>query len=664
MVSMVNFANRFFVILTALFLGFLMVDAAGAEVISLLKTGDSAPGYPGETVSRLIPTATTVFLAPPIIASETAHIGFTAEVGTLSNKDVIFLRQPSGVISPVARKQSAVPDLQGLSYAGMSAPLFAKGGIMYFTGNVYGSGVTSANDLGVFTHMTGVTRLAARENDPAFGLTDGALYSDFRSLSVPSSVAPKLLFNSLLKGSGVNGANNFAAGGVQLSSSGVQQPFLSLRVGQYAPGETDGARFLNIVRFDGPSEKSVFGTNYFGVNLDPARSHGLYTDRTGALTKIVRAGDAVPGMPGKTFASIEIRANGNIPSLGTVNNLQVNSNGRSVFQATLAGDGVTIFNERSLWTDRNGYLELVARNDDQVPGAQTGVKFYGLSATTPRFIAADGTITLISQTKLGQNTIGLVVLRKFSDGSSQIILDQDITLPGYAPGAYIYEHTSMSPSYLRWNANGNFVLYVSLEGEGITDSNRRALVTYIDGEINIPLREGQIIDGCTLTNIYPSKMQINEQDQLVVGARVLCPPNQIQDKDGLIAINSDGVARLVANPGMTLPITGVSPSPVAHAASSIVVSDNNALADDGKVVFAARFTDNSERVLLYQIEEGVVILPQCPADFDGNGVAQTQDIFAFLGAWFAGNPSADFDGNGSVQVQDIFAFLNAWFVGC
>jgi len=54
----------------------------------------------------------------------------------------------------------------------------------------------------------------------------------------------------------------------------------------------------------------------------------------------------------------------------------------------------------------------------------------------------------------------------------------------------------------------------------------------------------------------------------------------------------------------------------------------------------------------------------CPADFDGNGTREVADVFAFLSAWFALDPSADFDGVGGIGVPDIFAFLSAWFAGC
>jgi hypothetical protein len=53
----------------------------------------------------------------------------------------------------------------------------------------------------------------------------------------------------------------------------------------------------------------------------------------------------------------------------------------------------------------------------------------------------------------------------------------------------------------------------------------------------------------------------------------------------------------------------------------------------------------------------------CAGDFDGSGVLEVADIFAFLNAFLAGNPSADFNGGGLAQ-QDIFDFINAWFAGC
>lgn len=54
----------------------------------------------------------------------------------------------------------------------------------------------------------------------------------------------------------------------------------------------------------------------------------------------------------------------------------------------------------------------------------------------------------------------------------------------------------------------------------------------------------------------------------------------------------------------------------------------------------------------------------CLADINRSGTLEVQDIFDFLGLWFAGDCRADFNGVGGLSVGDIFDFLSAWFAGC
>lgn len=60
----------------------------------------------------------------------------------------------------------------------------------------------------------------------------------------------------------------------------------------------------------------------------------------------------------------------------------------------------------------------------------------------------------------------------------------------------------------------------------------------------------------------------------------------------------------------------------------------------------------------------LTVSPCVSADFDHSGVITIDDLFAYLGVWFASGPGADYNANGTVEVQDIFDYLAAWFINC
>ncbi len=53
-----------------------------------------------------------------------------------------------------------------------------------------------------------------------------------------------------------------------------------------------------------------------------------------------------------------------------------------------------------------------------------------------------------------------------------------------------------------------------------------------------------------------------------------------------------------------------------------------------------------------------------PADLDGNGTLNFDDIDAFVNGFLAGDLIADLDGNGVLNFDDIDAFVNAFLAGC
>jgi hypothetical protein len=54
----------------------------------------------------------------------------------------------------------------------------------------------------------------------------------------------------------------------------------------------------------------------------------------------------------------------------------------------------------------------------------------------------------------------------------------------------------------------------------------------------------------------------------------------------------------------------------------------------------------------------------CPPDYNGDGVVNSQDFVAFLNDFVAGDPGADYNGDGVVNSQDFVSFLNDFVAGC
>jgi hypothetical protein len=54
----------------------------------------------------------------------------------------------------------------------------------------------------------------------------------------------------------------------------------------------------------------------------------------------------------------------------------------------------------------------------------------------------------------------------------------------------------------------------------------------------------------------------------------------------------------------------------------------------------------------------------CSADFNCNGVVDSEDFFDFANAFFTLGPAADFNHDNVINSQDFFDFLTAFFAGC
>jgi hypothetical protein len=74
-------------------------------------------------------------------------------------------------------------------------------------------------------------------------------------------------------------------------------------------------------------------------------------------------------------------------------------------------------------------------------------------------------------------------------------------------------------------------------------------------------------------------------------------------------------------------------------------------------------TDGSWQYCGWNIDDveiwGVEPTPECPADLNGDGVVNTEDLLILLANWGTSG-DGDIDGNGVVNTEDLLALLAAW----
>ncbi len=81
---------------------------------------------------------------------------------------------------------------------------------------------------------------------------------------------------------------------------------------------------------------------------------------------------------------------------------------------------------------------------------------------------------------------------------------------------------------------------------------------------------------------------------------------------------------------------------------------------DGDPYLPANNNVNSGAMIAYDI----VCVPECVADFDGDGMLSFFDVSQFLAAYTSMDPRADLNGDGVLNFFDVSAFLSAYSAGC
>jgi hypothetical protein len=347
-------------------------SAHGAPLLrTVILSGQQAPGTPsGATFGSYLGYA-------PII-NDVGQVAFLADLnagsgGVTAGNDQGFWSEGSGTLQLVARQGFQAPGAPAGANIGIifrTQERFDSSGQVAFAGALQtgSGGVTTNNDGAIWSDENGSLEIIAREGSQAPGLPAGANFAG-GLLGEPlllNDLGEAAFFASLQSGSG--GVNNGNSSALWSQSGGALH--LVARSGSHAPGTGAGTEFDSFsdgqfitMSFNQSSQLAFLATLRDGTgDVSSTNRLGIWSDRSGSVDLVARAGSQAPGTPtGTNFSYFDF--------------LSFNNQGEVAFVSLLEGSGVNSSNWTGVWSEGNGSQELVARSGDQAPGAPPGALF-------------------------------------------------------------------------------------------------------------------------------------------------------------------------------------------------------------------------------------------------------------------------------------------------
>jgi hypothetical protein len=108
---------------------------------------------------------------------------------TAANNQIILADANQATLAPVARKGDPTPATDGTSFAVLSNPIYNAQSATAFISTLAGTGVSPANNTGIWWKGPGGLKLVARAGGDAAGVP-GAKWASFSSLALPDNAAP------------------------------------------------------------------------------------------------------------------------------------------------------------------------------------------------------------------------------------------------------------------------------------------------------------------------------------------------------------------------------------------------------------------------------------------------------------------------------------------
>ena len=501
-------------------------------------------------------------------------------------------------VRTVALEGDQVPGLDpAADFVNFGQPTLNNAGDVLFLAVFDGPGYAS-EVRGVFLDRPGLgAQLFARDGDAAPGLPAGAVYDGIGQYRLTDAGVPVFL-------SGIDGLPGLGS----LNDRALFGPDGSLdvtvlaREGDPAPGAFPGAKYIGVTngwRFGGGVVTAV-------QLLDSAntiQSNALLFRPEGGPPRLLIEGDQAAGLPA------------GVAYVGNFFPGGINGSADFAFSATLSGPGVDSTNDRAVYAERGGVLELVVREGDPVADLPPGFTHRTPVLLTDRPISDTGAVVFRCQidgpgvTSDNENALFVAT----ADGIELRFRGGD-PAPGAGPGVNLFAFLGS-----RLNDNDHVAFRGFLTGPGAGSSFVPGI--FAEGPLGLQLiaREGDQVPGLPAGFVYSglsnADLDFADSGQVAFFADAT---DGSTTRQILMITGEDGQPYLVAAEGE---LFDVDDSPVAEDLRRVFFIDASGLdgggqlTDTGELGFRLFFEDPVDPFNLDLLTEGVFVATTIPPDF-------------------------------------------------
>jgi hypothetical protein len=353
----------------------------GGSLQMVAREGEAAPGTNAGVVWG------EDFLGPELNSSGDLAVRGSLKTGsggvTVDNNEGIWVQRGGSLTLLTREGQQAPGGPAGAVFGGsnldlinLSYPEIDAAGYVSFNGHMREAGVGGSTSTGFWSERSGSVQLLYRSGMQAPGAAPGVKFLSFGGFPYTNANGSYSVQHILTGGD----VTDTFVNGIGVYNDAVGQLTEIARSGQQAPGADSGTlfSFLAPPAFSDEGKSSFYATLRNATkDLPEAVNEGIWSDASGALTKVLQKGDIAPGTGAAVF--------------GAVGRPVINNAGQTAvpMNLVLGIGGVTAANDEGYWAqDLSGNLRLLVREGDTItvaPGDLRTIATFGLSGDARGF---------------------------------------------------------------------------------------------------------------------------------------------------------------------------------------------------------------------------------------------------------------------------------------